>query len=304
MPGSLAARPEARFALLAGVAGALAAAAISTKEILSSASSTAALGFIFVPLVAALAAVPAGLWGFALGCVWFSVTGRQQYFRAVLLMAWLVALGGPAALGWQVWRGLALEHAVAEVQRMSPAQLEQAYEDSRWKDERFVLGALAQHPSAGEALLERIAQRPEPELYEKMGSFWDVMGGNRKGLAVMRLVAGNPNTGAATLERLANATQANDVLHDVLRNPKTPPAVLARHYDSTDYLIEWGLALNPNTPARVLERLSTSANLYSRMNLTYNPATPRAVLERLMQDADPTLARNARLALERRAKGG
>jgi len=303
MGESLSARPEARFALVAGIAGGLAAAAISVKEIFASASSTAAIGFLFVPLVFAAVAVPAGVWGLALGCVWLSLRGARCYFRAVLLMAWVVVLAAPAAIGWEVWRGLALERAVAEVKRMSAAQLEEAFERSPWNRDRFFLGAIAQEKAASERLLDRIAQLPDPELYEKMGSLWNVMGENRKGLAVMRLVAANPNAGAATLERLAARADAEYVLHDVLRNPKTPFKVLERHFNSTDYLVEWGLALNPNTPPAVLERLSRSANLYTRMNLTYNAATPRPILERLANDPDETLARNARYALERRAKG-
>lgn len=107
MAEPLSARPEARFALVAGISGGLAAAALSANEILSSSGSTAALGFVFVPLLAALVAVPAGIWGLALGCVWLSLRGRRRYFRAVLLTAWFVTLAGPAALGWHVWLGLA-----------------------------------------------------------------------------------------------------------------------------------------------------------------------------------------------------
>lgn len=78
--------------------------------------------------------------------------------------------------------------------------------------------------------------------------------------------------------------------------------VLRRWFDSTDYLLEWGLALNPNTPPVVMERLARSENLYARMNLAYNAATPVAILERFAKDPDDRLARNARLALERRGK--
>jgi len=151
----------------------------------------------------AAAAVPAGVWGLALGCVWLSLRGRQRYFPAVLAMAWVAALAAPAAIGWEVWRGFALERAVAGVKGMSAAQLEEAFEHSTWNRDRFFLGALAEEASASEALLDRIAQLPDPRLYEPMGSLWDVMGENRKGLAVMRLVAAHPNTGGATLERLA-----------------------------------------------------------------------------------------------------
>lgn len=297
-------RPEARFALVAGIAGGIAAALLSVKGIFASGSSTASIGFIFVPFVAAVAMVITGIWGLALGCVWHALRGTQRYFRAVLLLAWVLVIGGSAAAGWEVWRGLALEHAVAQANAMNAAELERAFNESPWRADRFFLGAIAQNQAAGEALLDRIAQLPDPELHERMASLWDVMGENRKGFAVMRLLCYNPNVGAATLERLAERPQGEYVLHDVLRNPKTPIRVLERHYDSTDYLVEWGLALNPNTPAAVLERLSNSANLFTRMNLTYNAATPPAILERLAQDADEILARNARQALERRAKKG
>jgi hypothetical protein len=78
--------------------------------------------------------------------------------------------------------------------------------------------------------------------------------------------------------------------------------VLERHYESTQYLLEWGLALNPNTPPRVMERLARSGNRYTRINLTRNPATPSAILEGLARDPDELLARSARQALERRSR--
>jgi hypothetical protein len=79
--------------------------------------------------------------------------------------------------------------------------------------------------------------------------------------------------------------------------------VLERWFDSTDYLVEWGLALNPKTPQKVLERLSGSQNLYTRLNLAYNEATPREILERLAADADESVSRNAKQAIARRTKG-
>ncbi|MBI3375320.1 MAG: hypothetical protein HY017_26675 [Betaproteobacteria bacterium] len=300
----MSARPEARFALVAGIVGGIASAAISVQGIFSSANSTAAIGFLFVPFIAAAAMAATGIWGLALGCVWHALRGTQQYFRAVLLLAWVLAIGGPAAVGWEVWRGLALERAVAEAGAMSAAELERAFEDSPWREDRFFLGAIAQNKAANEALLDRIARLPDPALYEPMGSLWNVNGENRKGLALMRLLCYNPNVGAATLEHLASGPHADKVLHDVLRNPKTPLPQLARHFDSTDYLVEWALALNPNVPSAVLERLSRSQNRYTRMNLTWNAATQSAILQRLATDPDEILARNAQQALDRRARKG
>ncbi len=66
MSESLSARPESRFALVAGIAGALVAAVISVKAIFGSANSTAGIGFVFVPFIMAAAMVFAGVWGLAL----------------------------------------------------------------------------------------------------------------------------------------------------------------------------------------------------------------------------------------------
>ena len=300
----LSSRPEARFALIAGLAGALAATAVSVQGILASTGSTAAIGFLFVPFIAIAVAVPAGIWGLAVGCVWHAVRGTRRYLGAVLAAAWVAALAGPAVVGWEVWRGLSLERAVAEARTMSAAQLEEAFERSPWREDRFFLGALSDHRAASATLLDRIARLPDPGLYEAMGSYWDVLGENRKGLAVMRLVASNANAEPATLEHLAARADAFYVLHDVLRNPKTPQKVLERHYDTGEHLLQWGLALNPHTPPAVLEKLSRKKDYFTRVNVTRNPATPREALERLAQDKDEMLRRFAREALERRAKEG
>ncbi len=158
MKARLSGRPEARFALVAGIDGGLAATALSLKAIFASPSSTAALGILLVPFIAIAAMVIAGLWGLALGCVWLAWRGMQRYFRAVLITAWVVVITGTSVAGWELWRGLALERAVAEVSAMDAAGLEQAFERSFWRDDRFFLGAIAQNPAAGEALLDRIAR--------------------------------------------------------------------------------------------------------------------------------------------------
>jgi len=296
-------RPEARWAFWCGVIGALVTAALSVKGIFSSGSSTAALGFITLPLVAALGAIPVAAWGAALGHVVLRWRGRLQSPPMVLVAALAVTAALPVAVGMEIARGLRLEAAVREVRGMDVAQLGRAFEDSPFRNDRYFLGAIAQNPAAQGDVLARIAALRDPELYEPMGSLWDVMGDNRKGIAVIRLVARHPHTDAATLARLAAEPNAQVAVHELAANPRTPMPVLERWFDSTDYLVEWGLALNPNTPQRVLARLAASDNLYARMNLTYNKATPREILERLGRDPHEVLARNAALAIERRKKG-
>lgn len=297
-------RPDLNWALGAGIAGALAAAAVSVKGIFSSASSTAAIGFVVVPFIAIAAGVLAGVWGLALGTVVGHFRGIRQALRPVLIMALVVAVAVPAALGWELWRGYALQRAVQEVFALPGHQLETAYASSPWNRDKFFLGALAQHKEAGEALLDRIALLPDPELRESMGSLWDVMGENRKGQPVLWLVAANANTAPATLSRMAADPGSDHILGAVLRNPNTPLKAMAPHFASTNYQLEWGLSLNPNVPHEVMERLSRSEDRYTRMNLAFNKGTPVEILERLAQDPDELLARNAMQALERRRRGG
>ena len=195
-------RSEARWALWAGIVGALATAALSAKMILSQGSASAGLGFVFLPLVAAAAAVPVGIWGAALGHVVAHLRGRAPEPRIVFWAALVAAASLPVVVASEVWHGKSLEAAVAEVRRMDGPGLERAFEGSEFRRDKYFLGALAAHPAASAPLLDRIASLEDPALYEPMWSLWDVMGENRKGSAVMGLVAAHPHVSSATVARL------------------------------------------------------------------------------------------------------
>jgi len=186
-------RSEARWALWAGIIGALATAALSARMILSHGSSGAGLGFVFLPLVAAAAAVPIGIWGAALGHVVAHLRGRASEPKIVFWVALVAAAALPVAVASEVWRGKSLEAAVAETRGMDARQLERAFEGSDFRRDKYFLGALAGHPAASAQLLERIASLEDPALSEPMGSLWDVMGENRKGDPVLALAARHPN---------------------------------------------------------------------------------------------------------------
>jgi len=253
-----------------------------------------------VPLVAVAFAVPVGIWGMALGHVVLVATRRTETVRALFIAALAAAIALPAALGYELWRGLELERAVHAALAMDKAQLEEAFDASPWRRDKFFLGAIAQNSAASPRLLSRMADLDDPALYEPLGSLWDVMGANRKGLAVLRLVAHHPNTLGTTLAKLEAAPQAQKLAYELMSNPNTPAEVIARHADDSYYLAQWGLALNPKTPRAVFERLAAGENLYARLNLTLNKAVPRELLEKLARDPDPSVARNARYALERK----
>jgi hypothetical protein len=195
-------RPEARWALWAGIVGALLTAALGAKMILSQGGSSAGLGFVFLPLVAAAAAVPVGIWGAALGHVVLHLRGRATEPRLLFWAALFAAGSLPGVIAAEIWHGASLEREVAATRAMSERELERAFDESRFARDKYYLGALAAHPAASPALLQKIAALEDPRLYEPMWSLWDVMGENRKGLAVMQLVALNPKTPPHVRERL------------------------------------------------------------------------------------------------------
>jgi hypothetical protein len=186
-------RPEARWALWAGIVGALATAVLATRMIFAYGAASAALGFVLLPLVAASAAVPVAIWGAALGHVVLHLRGRASEPRIFFWVALAAALSLPAVIASEIGRGRALEAAVHEVRGMDGLELERAFEASPFARDKYFLGALAQHPAASAALLERIASLEDPALAERMWSPWDVMGENRSGAPVKDLVARHPN---------------------------------------------------------------------------------------------------------------
>lgn len=95
-------RPEARWALWAGVAGAIGATAVQVKAIFSSTDPSAAVAFFLVPLISIAALVAAGIWGLALGHVVARLRGQVREPWQVFAAA-LVAV---AALPYAVWHAL------------------------------------------------------------------------------------------------------------------------------------------------------------------------------------------------------
>jgi hypothetical protein len=92
-------RPEARWAMWAGIVGALATAVLSTRAILAHGS---VIGFIVLPLIAAVAAVPSAVWGAAVGHVVLHLRGRAPEPKIVFWVALVAALAVPVAVGYTV----------------------------------------------------------------------------------------------------------------------------------------------------------------------------------------------------------
>jgi hypothetical protein len=177
---------------------------------------------------------------------------------------------------------------------MRAGELESVLNRADLAGNKFVLGAIALNPNATSAILHRIVSMKRPDLHERMGSLFDVLGQNTKGLAVMRLIAMHPNTSSEDLERLAVSTNEY-VLGDVAGNAKLSELTLRKLADRGGYLIEWGLAQNRSTPKDILSRLAESGNEYTRANVAANPSTPLEVLSGLSKDRIWHVRQNAAL---------
>jgi hypothetical protein len=308
-----------RLSLIVGIICLLVLALLDISAISRSTNSTAAIGYIFLPITVGVLSIPGFVAGWCLGyfLLWWKSPVRSR--RALAFLAGAVPLTLAAWVTGIVWNGLHLTAQVHDILKMDARQLAVTIDDPTLSSNKFVLGAIAENRKATPEVLHRIATLDRPELHKAMGSHFDVMGTNRKGLAVMRLVARHPNTAPEDLAILANSTDPY-VAGDIAGNPKVSGAVLDRFQDNGNYLIDWGLAHNPNTPAAALSRLSVSQNEYTRTfvaanpslnmdiladlakdaswmvrrNVAMNPATPPAVLETLRNDPDERVRRSAR----------
>ena len=92
-------RPEARWAWWAGIVGALAAAAVTAYMSVAHAS---VMGFVLLPLIAAVVAVPVAVWGAAVGHVVEHLRGRAPEPKIVFWSALVAALAAPAAVGYSI----------------------------------------------------------------------------------------------------------------------------------------------------------------------------------------------------------
>jgi hypothetical protein len=299
-------------------------AAVLVAAILRSPSSTAAIGFLFVPFYAL---VPA-LLGFALGGSaayglgwWRGPRGRPGASVLASLAVLVLVLG---AGGLTVAENLRRMRAVEDVLEMDAGALASYFEKGGLRRDKFVLGAIAQNPKARAPLLGAIAGLDDAALHRKMGSLFPVLGENQRGLAVMRLVARHENVSTATLVQLSRSPDTY-VRGEVAGSAKTPAEVLRRLHAEGGYLIEWGLARNPHAPRELLHELAGSENQYTRGSaagnrgtspedleqlagdsvwhvrraVAANPQASPALLERLAGDSDPQVARTAAHRLAR-----
>lgn len=251
------------------------------EVIQNSTSSTAATGYIFLPLSVLVFGAPWFLVGVTVGYGYQSVTNTQIKDTLIFLLGVVFSTSYITYAVKQYREERNLITLVAAIEQMGTAEIDTFLTKSEYRENRFALGAVAQNNATSSAALARIADLPQPALHKAMGAAPEIMGENRKGLAVMRLVALHPNVTPEVLSALSYSP-VDYVLNTVAGNPLTPVEDLERMFSehqgtSSFYLIEWGLASNTKTPLWIIEQLAQSNNEYTLRYLKGNPATPESV---------------------------
>ena len=252
-------------------------------SILRSTSSTAAIGFIFVPFYAAPFALLFFIFGYCIPDIGNWLRGKSSELTLLARLRAVFAVSLVLAVIAYTGYGFLLTNTVNQVRVLNESEIPKFLDDSPYKNNKFVLGALVLNPNTTSQVLNQIALTPNPALHRKMWSVWPLLEGNGKGLAVMRLIARNKNVSVATLVYLSKSPDEY-VISDVVANPKTPVPILRTIFERGGYLIEWGLAVNPRVPVDILEKLAGSDDQYTRSSIASNKSTPVETLARLAKD--------------------
>ena len=257
-------------------------------------SSTAALGYLVVPVLSLIIAIPFFVLGYCLYYIVevFKSSGKKRLLSFTLALSVSLALLIPFSF-W-VDSGLTLSRVVDEIDNLKAEEIEIFLEKSDYGENQYVLEAVVSRSDIDADLLHKIATINSPELHERPHGFffpfWERSKKKREWLkrtdfAVMRVIAWHPNVDVRTLLVLANSPD-DYVLGAVASNDKTPPDVLARLLKKGGQTIYGGLASNPNSPPDVLHELSLMGDEYTRAAVARNDNASEDVIRKLAQDKE------------------
>ena len=270
-----------------GIAASLVAFALALAAggwaVLQSRSSTAGLGFLFLPFIAVLAGALA----------WAFQNLRVSRSLPVRTAAWACLLGAIAVVGGELNagretiaknRGRDAEHR-ARALRMerNQADISQRLALAPGQEVATLAVLLREHEGDPEFLL--------PALESKFASADDLDRFARKDELSLTLTAlRNPNCRAETLVRIHRTHAYPDYFLQALSaHPNTPPELLREIHAQQPRRIQgldhW-LARNPSTPPDLLEALSRGADVNVIRGLLQNPGLSCAML--------PEIARSLR----------
>lgn len=230
-------------------------------SIITSRSSTAAIGFLFLPVYALAVAVAGFLISWSVIFLEHLAVERQRgvpirlarVFLAVLAVL-MLCYAGLKTTKW-VTRNRLLSTAASITTQ--PFDIKRMIDQAVLSHDLEVLALLARNPNSLVADLERIYKycefavwKPNPPEYE--------------------------------------------VFYALARNPITPPEILIELAKSRQSTVRLAVGTNPNTPSQVLSELAEDKEQNVRYWLPSNPKILREVLVQLADDSDALVQRHAR----------
>lgn len=252
------------------------------------------LGLAFLPIETLFFAIPSFIFGFSLGYLISWIFNRFAFNFKVLLSC-IVVLAFSFYLILPIFPLISAYQTVSKIQTMNTQELKEAVayyqtqEGSAYTP--FYFAAIVQNPQVDQLTLHQISQIKDKRLYQSMWSQWGLMGNNRKGRSVMRLIASNPKTQPATLQILVTDQQEPFLLDEIARNPNTPTDILKGLYQKGEGF--YGLAVNPQTPPELLKSLAAQQNNTTILGLISRNPNASEELRNQIQEKIRTLEKRS-----------
>ncbi len=277
---------------------------VQANTIMRSGSSTASIGFIFLPIEATISAARVWLFAFALGYFITALLLDSPKFNIFVFIFVFIILKGiflftSAALDVIKTKLTIYEINAIHGSNLIDNQLAQ-YTIYPKENQPFILEAIVLNPFTSSETLDQIAKINEPALEDKLESLYFFQPANSKGFSVKRLIARNPNTTAETLRELAQSS-SQFVVEDIVANPNTPDDVLVSLWDKYGNKIAYSITLNPHVDAKILEEVahqkepienSSMITTLTKANIAKNPNTPVEILEELSNEKEWAIIQN------------
>ena len=229
-------------------------------DITRSRSSTAGIGFLFLPLIASIA----GFCGLAFG------RWRQSESRQRVTAGWLALAIGVAIIGITLIEG---RKTIAKNQMRDTKQAEFSAEIARDRDQ--IAAALNANQGRQRAWLDSAIRTRMTDR------------------AFLLAALPNDSVSPAVLDTVASGGDLNVTL-EAIRNPNARPETLARVYHTAsypDYFFQT-LAAHRNTPPEILREIYTKPRTIGGLDIWFagNPSTPKDILSNIAgKTTDPNV---------------
>jgi hypothetical protein len=227
----------------------------SLYAIRTSCSSTAAIGYLFLPYYTSLVCATAYLLGWSITTIvlfFCGLSGKtwniKQKKWSVYAAVCIVALPGFWTFKITV-RNLLLRKAYVST---SQSELNTLYDKAVSNQDIELMANLVNNPNTSETLLSRIYSSIPDSAFKYPGSNY------------------------------------SRVFSELARNKKTPPDILASLSEKRPYE-RFFIATNPNTPLNTLEQLAEDKDSQIRTWLCTNPNVTKEILTKLKNDPDQTV---------------